>query len=94
MGRSSNRIFGSFHSIGICGPIALALPAKNNSPLQLVIGRTLYNIGRVITYTLLGLVVGLVGQPIALAGFQQLLSVILGLIIILSTLFQFKSAQS
>ncbi|MGM0545367.1 MAG: sulfite exporter TauE/SafE family protein [Bacteroidota bacterium] len=86
--------FGSFHCIGMCGPIALALPGKNDFPFQLVVGRFLYNIGRVVTYTLLGLIVGLVGQSIALAGFQQLLSVVLGVIIIMGALFQFKPAQS
>lgn len=86
--------FGSFHCIGMCGPIALALPGKNDLPLHLVWGRLLYNLGRVITYTLLGLVFGVFGQSITLAGFQQLLSILLGLIIIIGALFQFSTTQS
>lgn len=85
--------FGSFHCIGMCGPIALALPGKNAFPFQLVVGRLLYNIGRVVTYSALGIVFGLLGKSAAVAGIQQWLSVVLGTAIIIGALFQFKSAE-
>lgn len=80
--------FGSFHCIGMCGPIALALPGAGESTFKLVTGRALYNIGRVITYALLGIIFGLIGHSIALAGFQKSLSVTLGILIIASVLIK------
>lgn len=85
--------FGSFHCIGMCGPIALALPGKNDMPIQLIWGRLLYNVGRVITYSLLGLLFGLVGRTISIAGLQQSLSIFLGIAIVAGALFQFKSTE-
>jgi uncharacterized protein len=74
---------GSFHCIGMCGPLALSLPLNNNSLQAKFIGALLYNAGRIITYTLLGFLFGLIGKSVALFGFQQWLSVILGSTIIL-----------
>lgn len=73
--------FGSFHCVGMCGPIVLALP-KRGVRYQL-----LYNSGRTITYMLLGFGVGLVGQGAAFAGLQQYLSVGVGLAMLLVVLF-------
>ena len=50
--------FGSFHCIGMCGPIALALPVQRHALPRFVFGRILYNLGRVVTYALLGLAIG------------------------------------
>jgi sulfite exporter TauE/SafE len=80
---------GSFHCIGMCGPIALALPGKDDSTGTLILGRLLYNIGRVVTYSILGIIFGFIGQSIALAGFQQTVSVLLGAIIVIGALSQF-----
>lgn len=85
--------FGSFHCIGMCGPIALALPGKNDSTISLIGGRLLYNFGRVITYTFLGVIFGLIGHSIALAGLQQSISILLGILILVGALFQFKSLE-
>jgi hypothetical protein len=73
---------GSFHCIGMCGPIALALPLNNTGKSQLVASRLLYNIGRIVTYSLLGLVLGMMGYAIALKGFQEELSIATGILII------------
>ena len=48
---------GSLHCIGMCGPIAIALPLKDESKYRLLIGRILYNIGRIITYAIMWLMV-------------------------------------
>lgn len=85
--------FGSFHCIGMCGPIALALPGKNKSTFSLVWGRLLYNIGRVLTYTFLGIIFGIIGHSIALAGLQQSVSILLGALILVGALFQFTFLQ-
>ena len=76
-------IIGSFHCVGMCGPLALALPLSDQSLQSKFIGALLYNSGRIITYSLFGLVSGLLGKSFALFGFQQGLSIILGAVIIL-----------
>ena len=73
---------GSFHCVGMCGPIALALPIGNASSFQLILGRILYNLGRTITYALFGAVFGLFGKGIELAGLQMYASVALGISIL------------
>ena len=84
---------GSFHCIGMCGPIAIALPVPKSSKLSFFTGRILYNVGRVVTYSCLGLLFGLVGGRIALAGAQQVVSIILGVAIVIAVLLpqQYKN---
>lgn len=80
---------GSFHCIGMCGPIALALPGGRTA--FMLAGRLLYNAGRVATYCLLGGIFGTVGHSLALAGLQQALSLTLGVIIIAGILLRSRS---
>lgn len=80
--------FGSFHCIGMCGPLALALPGNSGSLLRLVSGKLLYNLGRITTYTLLGAVIGIAGHSIAISGYQKLLSVLLGVSFVLYVLIR------
>jgi uncharacterized protein len=69
---------GSLHCAGMCGPLALALPAPDRRLPRYLAGRLAYNGGRVLTYCLLGLGFGLVGQAVAVAGFQEWMSMALG----------------
>ena len=85
---------GSFHCIGMCGPIALALPGSNSGSFNLISGRILYNSGRIVTYSILGALFGLIGHSVAVAGFQQSLSVILGVAIILSVVLRSRRFES
>lgn len=79
-------LLGSLHCIGMCGPIAVALPWRGESRAGLVGGLLLYNLGRILTYALLGVIAGLVGQVIAGAEFQQTVSIILGGSLILAAI--------
>ncbi len=76
-------LFGSLHCIGMCGPIALALPVFEGDRSKLLTSRFLYNIGRTITYAGLGAFIGLVGKGLSVAGTQQWLSIIAGALLIL-----------
>lgn len=80
-------LLGSFHCVGMCGPIALALPLGRESWFTKIIGAILYNLGRTITYGLMGALFGLFGQGLVLAGFQDVISIALGTIMILSVFF-------
>ena len=82
-------LIGSFHCIGMCGPIVVALPLKKHTLLSKITGTVLYNSGRVITYSVLGILFGLLGRGIHLAGFQQWTSILLGVTMIISVLFPF-----
>ncbi|MBK6538370.1 MAG: sulfite exporter TauE/SafE family protein [Ignavibacteria bacterium] len=83
-------IAGSFHCVGMCGPIVLSLPSGNPRSTSFVIGRVLYNSGRIITYTFLGTLFGLLGNRIFLFGFQQGLSVFTGIVILVTVFFTIK----
>jgi sulfite exporter TauE/SafE len=80
-------IMGSFHCAGMCGPIAIALPLHGNSMGGKIFGGSLYNLGRTITYGVMGILFGMLGQGLALIGFQQKISVIMGSLMIISVLF-------
>jgi len=89
-------IMGSFHCAGMCGPIAIALPLHGNSVGGKIVGGSLYNLGRTITYGIMGALFGLLGQGVAMIGFQQKISVIMGSLMIISVLFPalFKNQYS
>lgn len=75
-------IISSFHCIGMCGPIALSLPVQHYNAGNKYLGIILYNIGRVVTYSLLGLIFGLFGRGIYLTGGLQLFSILSGIVIL------------
>jgi sulfite exporter TauE/SafE len=75
-------LLGSFHCVGMCGPIAVALPVYQESRLKLITGRALYNFGRIVTYSLMGALFGLFGSRLVIFGLQQYLSVGFGVLII------------
>ncbi len=77
-------LLGSLHCIGMCGPIAFALPLKRDSQAAVVSGSLLYNFGRLFTYFIIGCLFGLLGKGFALAGYQQALSIIVGVGMIMS----------
>ncbi|MGE0567388.1 MAG: sulfite exporter TauE/SafE family protein [Bacteroidia bacterium] len=78
---------GSFHCAGMCGPIALNLPYKDDKNSNPHLGIILYNFGRITTYGILGLLFGLVGNTFVFFGVQQILSIIIGALILVSLVF-------
>jgi sulfite exporter TauE/SafE len=80
-------LFGSLHCVGMCGPLALALPIGVGSTGTFVAGRVLYNLGRVATYALMGLIAGAIGQKIVFYGFQQSVSIAAGVLMIAAFVF-------
>jgi uncharacterized protein len=79
-------LLGSLHCIGMCGPIALALPAGKFKSIRFYFGRVYYNLGRVVTYSFFGLVFGIIGKNFAMAGLQSWISIISGAGIIIIVL--------
>ena len=79
-------LLGSFHCIGMCGPIAFVLPVDRTHKYKRAFQTMLYHIGRLLAYSGIGLLFGLLGKGLYLAGFQQRLSILLGIIMILLVL--------
>jgi hypothetical protein len=74
---------GSLHCVGMCGPIAMALPLHVSGPVRKLTGALSYIIGRITTYSAYGLLLGLAGKSLFWFGWQQRLSIALGTVIIL-----------
>ena len=77
-------LIGSLHCAGMCGPLALALPRVHGTRGSFLIGRLLYNAGRIATYALIGFIFGLVGATLVLGGFQKWVSIGVGLFLLLT----------
>ncbi|WP_160712149.1 sulfite exporter TauE/SafE family protein [Chitinophaga solisilvae] len=80
---------GSFHCVGMCGPIALTLPVHHLQGYKKMAGILLYNAGRITTYALMGMVFGWLGKQLWLGGLQQWLSVAVGSLVLLFVLLKY-----
>ncbi len=80
-------LVGSLHCVGMCGPIALALPYQGQNKWTATANVLIYNLGRIFTYGLIGTVIGLIGKGLFLAGIQAYFSIGLGMLLLLVALF-------
>jgi uncharacterized protein len=71
-------LISSFHCVGMCGPIALALPVHKGPRTQQIAGMTAYNAGRALTYAIFGMVVGTLGASLAWLGMLRYASIAVG----------------
>ncbi|NQW36045.1 MAG: sulfite exporter TauE/SafE family protein [Flavobacteriales bacterium] len=76
-------LLGSFHCLGMCGPIAFVLPLNRDNKVKSIAQTLLYHLGRLLSYTTIGLLFGLLGKGLYIAGLQQNLSVLIGVLMIL-----------
>lgn len=84
-------LLGSFHCVGMCGPIAFMLPVDRSNSFRKVFQITTYHIGRLIGYTLIGLCFGLIGKSFYIFGIQQQLSIAIGVLMIIVVLIPAKT---
>lgn len=75
-------LLGSFHCVGMCGPIAFMLPVSRDNKLKKFLQVFLYHGGRLLAYSIIGLVFGIVGKSLNLFGLQQHLSILMGVLMI------------
>ncbi|MDP3313562.1 sulfite exporter TauE/SafE family protein [Lutibacter sp.] len=80
-------LLGSFHCIGMCGPIAFVLPINRKSKPIAAFQTFLYHFGRIVTYSFIGLLFGIIGKGLYLSGFQQRLSIVVGVLMIVLIVF-------
>jgi sulfite exporter TauE/SafE len=76
-------LLGSFHCVGMCGPIAFMLPVDRSNSIKKITQILIYHIGRLFAYSLIGLVFGLLGKSLYIFGIQQQLSIIIGILMII-----------
>lgn len=87
-------LFGSLHCIGMCGPLAIGmLSRKNEKGFRSFLSSATYNLGRTISYIIIGIAFGLLGSVVSLVGFQKVISISLGFIMILFFLFSINPDQ-
>jgi sulfite exporter TauE/SafE len=84
-------LLGSLHCVGMCGPIAFMLPVDRSNSVKKISQISVYHIGRLLAYGLIGLVFGILGKSFYLFGVQQQLSIVIGIIMIILVLIPYKS---
>ena len=80
-------LLGSFHCLGMCGPIALMLPIDRKNRVKGFFQMMSYHSGRLFTYSIIGLLFGILGTGFHLLGFQQQISILMGIVMILLIIF-------
>lgn len=76
----------NFHCLGMCGPFALSLPVQQKSGIGKALSVAFYQIGRISTYVVLGVLFGYFGKSVTVAGLQQIISITAGILIIVTVL--------
>jgi len=79
-------LLGSFHCVGMCGPIAFMLPVDRSNTFKKITQIAIYHFGRLLAYSIIGLIFGLIGKSLYIFGFQQQLTIIIGVLMILVVL--------
>lgn len=82
-------LLGSVHCIGMCGPLVMALPILHLNSVQKVMATVLYHLGKIMTYGILGVLIGLFGKQIPLYNLQQHLSIVIGGLMLVYVLWVF-----
>lgn len=80
-------LLGSFHCVGMCGPIALSLPIYGKSSIEKLSLIILYNLGRASAYASMGALFGLIGNQFFLFGYQRIFSLSIGILMLLILFF-------
>ncbi|MBS1651036.1 MAG: sulfite exporter TauE/SafE family protein [Bacteroidetes bacterium] len=80
-------IANSFHCGAMCGPIISILNLKSNYKNASI---WFYHAGRIYTYVLLGMLTGAIGFTIDLTGFSAYLSIISGVLFLITVLVHFN----
>ncbi|AZI67141.1 sulfite exporter TauE/SafE family protein [Kaistella daneshvariae] len=76
-----------FHCIGMCGPIALSMGLTKKQSTNFYLQNLTYQFGRITTYSILGGILGIIGEGFEMVGFQQYLTIAVGILLILMAVF-------
>jgi sulfite exporter TauE/SafE len=84
-------LLGSIHCVGMCGPIAFMLPVDRSNNFKKITQIAIYHFGRLLAYSIIGLVFGFIGKSLYIFGFQQQLSIVIGILMILIVIIPQKT---
>ncbi|RZK40980.1 MAG: sulfite exporter TauE/SafE family protein [Pedobacter sp.] len=85
---------GSLHCAVMCGPLMLSLPLQKTNYLKSALQILSYQFGRILTYTILGVIVGFVGNSITVFADQEMLSLGIGSMLVVFTLLYLTGRYS
>ena len=86
-------LLGSLHCAVMCGPLMLSLPLQNTSLLKSALQLIWYQLGRILIYTLLGVLVGWIGNSFTVFANQEILSLTIGVLLVIFTILQLSGRQ-
>jgi sulfite exporter TauE/SafE len=69
---------GSLHCAGMCSPLVMAVTRRKDAILK----NFIYNLGRVLTYGVMGSLVSFFGRALNIGGIQNIISIGVGLVIL------------
>lgn len=72
---------GSLHCLGMCGPLALLVGTGKKNPF---VSASIYHFSRAMSYSILGVLVGLVFQFVDIRPFQQQFSLLIGVVFLIA----------
>lgn len=87
-------LLGSLHCAVMCGPLMLSMPLQKQTWLGTAFQLVSYQVGRILVYGLLGLLVGALGNSLKVLTNQETLSLVMGLVLISFALLQFSGRYS
>ncbi len=73
---------GSFHCVGMCAPVMLAVPMDLRTKVSILMDSLIYNAGRILTYGFIGLIFSMIGMSIQGFSGQQYLSIGAGILML------------
>lgn len=83
-------LLGSLHCLGMCGPIAFMLPLDQENTIKKTTQLSIYHVGRLLAYGVIGVLFGTLGKGLELFGIQQKLSIGIGVLMIILVLIPTK----
>jgi sulfite exporter TauE/SafE len=78
---------GSMHCIGMCGPLVMSIHKSGGTHKPNPIYQLAYHLGKILSYVLIGIIFGALGQTFNLFLSQQKLSIVVGASFILFFIF-------
>ncbi len=81
---------GSLHCMGMCGPLVMALNPKGARFTRLLAHKLVYNLGRVLAYSLIGALAGALGYGLVQTGVANIVAITMGGLLALGWLLPAK----
>lgn len=82
---------GSLHCMGMCGPLVISVPFEQSN--NKLVSQFVYFLGKTITYAALGLLLGGLGKGFLLLEWQQVLSILSGIVLLAITLLPYIKSK-